>query len=142
MEGGPSQVAGSLGLFCFYPLCVHISSMSQLHDTAKQRLQRERKSQSRGMLCPSLESLAGGPGYLVLGRRVLSEVPSGEQWSRWESLFLILGVTGCQVVRGGAQPLRQTPSRSGPKACHLRFSAFLLGQPNPSVSPQRSPVWL
>lgn len=86
------------------------------------------------MLRPSLESLAGSLGYLVLMSHVLSEVPSGEQWSSWESLFLIHGVTGCQVVRGGIQPLRQTPSWSVPKACHLGFSAFLLGQPNPSVS--------
>lgn len=97
MEGGPSQVAGSLGLFCFHPFCVHISSVSQLRDTEKQRLKRERKSQSRSMLRPSLESLAGSLGYLVLMSRVLSEVPSGEQCSSWESLFLIHGVTGCQV---------------------------------------------
>ncbi|KAI4535176.1 hypothetical protein MG293_014402 [Ovis ammon polii] len=78
-------------------LSASVSSVSQLRDTEKQRLKRERKSQSRSMLRPSLELLAGSLGDLVLMSRVLSEVPSGEQCSSWESLFLIHGVTGCQI---------------------------------------------
>lgn len=88
---------------------------------------------------------SSGLGYLVLTHRVLSEAPSGEQWSGRRSLFLTLGVASCQVVGGGAQSLRQTPSRFGPKACHLGFSAFLLSSQTPlsalSGLPSGCTIW-
>lgn len=46
------------------------------------------------MLRPSLESLAGSLGYLVLMSRVLSEVPLWRAVQQLGSLFLIHGVTG------------------------------------------------
>ena len=138
MEGGPSQVAGSLGLFCFYPFCVHISSVSQLHDAKKQRLQREWKSQSRSMLHPSLEwpriprSYAPCALRSTLWRAVKqSAVPVLDPWGR----RLSSGQERCPVFE--ADSFMVWSQGLSPWVLSLPP-----GQPDLSVSPQWSPIWL
>lgn len=125
MEGGPSQVAGSLALFCFYPFCVHISSVSQLHDAEKQRLQQEWKSQSRSTLRPSLKwpriprSYAPCALRSALWRAVKRlAVPVPDPWSRQ----LSSGRGRCPVFEADSFPVWSQG---------LGFSAFLLGSKTP-----------
>ena len=138
MEGGPSQVAGSLGLFCFHPFCVHISSMSHLHDAEKQRLQREWKSQSRSMLRLNLEWPRIPCSYTPCAlRRALwravkrSAVPVLDPWGR----RLSSGWGRCPVFEADSFPVWSQG-----------LSPWVLslppGQPDLSVSPHWSPVWL